>query len=1088
MSDHKFFLKRSDSITSLASLGPDRRHSKKPAQGAVKLDVQFEAPPNLKAKKKTAGTLHVVVREAAGLATKEPYIKLYLSEKGKDLKGTKQKTKPSKKGADPLYEERFAYYLKPSMNLSETRLQVTLWDRSAMSSNTCIGGLSFAIDDVRDAPLAGWFQMMPEVEGRHSHELITTDDDLPPNLLAQAISAAAERGSTDSLASLGAGDDKKKRKSFRKGLGKLVRGKKGKQEAAEEKLAQDTLPASVLDAEDNFEDEASAFDRFAAPAGKTASDDNLDKDANDDEEDMDVDAEPEPEPEPEQIEPPPLAKAEPVVKRYSAADYDHDDNDDNESVSLTAAMATPVKRQVEEPSNLSSTMSPSSTQPEPVATEPIVAQHQDNEDDAWEDGMDIGSESESVPVPEPVVDKPRTQPSPPSASRQLPEPERGPYAITPDNKGPYAAESVVDEPAPHLEVQDRLPPTPALRRSNSSESITSLMSVTADQVVSSDNVSGELHLNLEYVEPSGRKPAGVRVQVLDASSFKAKSPYLKLYVSRNGVDVKSTKTKTKHGKVGKLPMPIELSVPLPKDVLTKAGSYRLQLSIWDHGRMKANECLGGMSFSLSDIMESARVEGHYELLPFQRGRCNNSKLPPPDRRSDLSAASNSMGGTTPQPLGGSLIGRRKSSASPVTPAMTAAVAATPIRAASPVNSTGSNDTGVSVSETKASGLRRSNSNGSLVSVASGMVTQSSTVQGALNVNIWFEPADENDVKFLGWLNITINEAQNLISAETYVKLYLLFRGKTVRSSKLKTKVVKKNKDPIFEQKLRMPVTRTQSIGADTVLELSVWDHSRLKANEVLGSVLFTMEDIASTTTTSGWYDLGNYNDGRKKLAGGASLSRRASGHGTTPAAAPTARLANMESAKSASREDINQVDDYGDAGPAADVGRGGRKKRTLPIGKTSKAQLNMQVEELRDQVRRLQSNEERHIQEKALLEEKLQSVRESTGSSSNLKKKNAEMMQELDDLRARTSDSAELHERVETLEDENYRLTQQLKLLNGDRERHTEEISILRDRVGDLTTEIRGLRAWKEVLADALLKHNPAALTQATVAIANSMN
>eukprot|EP00045_Choanoeca_perplexa_P014201 m.165765 g.165765 ORF g.165765 m.165765 type:complete len:1073 (+) comp16604_c0_seq2:295-3513(+) len=1072
MSDHKFFLKRSDSITSLASLGPDRRHSKKPAQGALKLDIQFEAPTNLKTKKKTSGTLHVVVKEAAGLSTKEPYIKLYLSERNKDLKGTKQKTKPSKKGVDPLYEERFAYYLKPSMTLSETRLQVTLWDRSSLSSNMCIGGMSFAIDDLRDGPLQGWFQMMPEVEGRHRHELLTANDELAPHQLAQSISSAAERGSTDSLASLGGSD--KKKKSFRGGLSKLVRGKKGKQEAAETRLAQDTIPASVLAAESNFENEASAFDRFAAPAGKTESSDSLDR--VEDKPTASVESrqteapEPEPEPEPElQPEPDrstrvsnstgesstdPPTNAAPVVKRYSVQDYN--DNDDNQAVSLSAAMATPA------------------------AIDSFNADDDgddDADDDAWADTVDLASEEPTVPEPSP------SQSPVPKPESRLTEPEPEPE-LEPEVEAP----SRFSEPT----LMDRSPAPAPLRKSGSSDSITSLMSVAADMVVSSADVTGELHLSLEYMEAVGRKAPGVKVSVVDTSLFKAKSPYLKLYVSRNGVDVKTTKTKSKPGKAGKLPMPMELVVSLPKDVNSKSGSYRLQLSIWDHARMKANECLGGMSFSLSDIMETARVEGYYELLPFQRGRCDNSKLSPPDRRSNVSYNSNTMTsstGSTPAVLGAPVSAAR-SDPSAVSMSMAASSTTAAIRAGSPVDSTGSNDTGVSMMENKAqSNLKRSGSNGSLVSIASGMVVQSSTVQGAINVNIWFEPADENDVKYLGWLNITINEAQNLVSADTYVKLYLLFRGKSVRSSKMKTKVVKKSKDPIFEQKLRMPVTRTQSLGADTVLELSIWDHSRLKANEVLGSVLFTVEDIASTTTTSGWFDLGNYNDGRKRTSSTANFtgSRRASGHGLGTAASGSSatRLAQVEAIKSASREDVSQLEQFSSE---PEVDSKGRKKRTLPIGKTSKAQLNVQIEELRQQVRRLQAAEERHIQEKGLLEEKLQSVRDSTGSSSNLKKKNAEMMQELDDLRARTASASELHERVESLEDENFRLTQQLKLLNGDRARHTEEISGLRDRQNDLTTEIRGLRAWKEVLADALLKINPAALTQATVAIANSMN
>jgi hypothetical protein len=45
------------------------------AQGAIKLDMRYE--PSDKPKK-SAGTLHVMVKEGAGLTTKEPYVKLYV--------------------------------------------------------------------------------------------------------------------------------------------------------------------------------------------------------------------------------------------------------------------------------------------------------------------------------------------------------------------------------------------------------------------------------------------------------------------------------------------------------------------------------------------------------------------------------------------------------------------------------------------------------------------------------------------------------------------------------------------------------------------------------------------------------------------------------------------------------------------------------------------------------------------------------------------------------------------------------------------------------------------------------------------------
>lgn len=122
---------------------------------------------------------------------------------------------------------------------------------------------------------------------------------------------------------------------------------------------------------------------------------------------------------------------------------------------------------------------------------------------------------------------------------------------------------------------------------------------------------------------------------------------------------------------------------------------------------------------------TARVEGYFELLPFQRGRCDNSKLSPPDRRSDVSYNSNSMAssaGSMPSAVPAQAVRSEPSAAASLA---TAALA----RAVSPVNSTGSNDTGVSMMENKAPGLKRSGSNGSLVSVASGLVVQSINVQG-----------------------------------------------------------------------------------------------------------------------------------------------------------------------------------------------------------------------------------------------------------------------------------------------------------------------------------------------------------------------
>jgi hypothetical protein len=320
----------------------------------------------------------------------------------------------------------------------------------------------------------------------------------------------------------------------------------------------------------------------------------------------------------------------------------------------------------------------------------------------------------------------------------------------------------------------------------------------------------------------------------------------------------------------------------------------------------------------------------------------------------------------------------------------------------------------------------------------------------VSVNLWFEPADENDLKFLGWVNVTVNEARDLAAADSYVKLYLLHKGKSVRSSKLKTKVVKKSHQPIFEQRFRLPVTRACSLSADTALEISIWNYARLQSNEVLGAVLFHLEELASTTSTSGWFPLKAYHDVRQSAAtaaatvtsgppaaAGSDAARR--GSLGIPASGTGARTVS-----SASHEDLA----LGTGGSDADADGKRNRKRALPAAKNSKSQLLTQVDELRAQVRRLEASEERHVQEKALLEEKLQALRESSGASASLRKKNAEMMQELDLLRQTRSSQADLLERIEVLEEENFRLQQQLKLLNGDRERHTDEICVLRDRYG----------------------------------------
>ena len=52
--------------------------------------------------KKVAGTLHVSINEGRGLSTHEPYVKMYISKEGKDIKKTKHKTKARESSRNQL--------------------------------------------------------------------------------------------------------------------------------------------------------------------------------------------------------------------------------------------------------------------------------------------------------------------------------------------------------------------------------------------------------------------------------------------------------------------------------------------------------------------------------------------------------------------------------------------------------------------------------------------------------------------------------------------------------------------------------------------------------------------------------------------------------------------------------------------------------------------------------------------------------------------------------------------------------------------------------------------------------------------------
>eukprot|EP00035_Acanthoeca_spectabilis_P004411 m.103019 g.103019 ORF g.103019 m.103019 type:complete len:979 (+) comp12563_c0_seq3:193-3129(+) len=184
MADHFGHLKRADSTQSLASLAGDRKFNKSGGGGALKLDIRF-APPGPKEKSK--GAIHIKVEEGKQLSTTDPYVKLYLSKDGKDVKGTKQKTKAIHKRDSPVYGERFVYHLKSKVVLDETsRIQITVWsDGGKLGKNDCVGGMSFTLAELVKADKIGWFGLLPEWQGREKHQFLSSDVDLDPLLIPE---------------------------------------------------------------------------------------------------------------------------------------------------------------------------------------------------------------------------------------------------------------------------------------------------------------------------------------------------------------------------------------------------------------------------------------------------------------------------------------------------------------------------------------------------------------------------------------------------------------------------------------------------------------------------------------------------------------------------------------------------------------------------------------------------------------------------------------------------------------------------------------------------------------------------------------
>eukprot|EP00047_Mylnosiga_fluctuans_P003847 m.231300 g.231300 ORF g.231300 m.231300 type:complete len:910 (-) comp12193_c0_seq1:92-2821(-) len=131
-------------------------------RGALKLHIKYTAPKNGKV---SAGAVHIDVIEGRNLIAIEPYVKVYIVERGKEIKASKQKTQTVKGTPNPVFNEPIKYKLPfPKAEMAEHRVAISVWDKGHMSHKD-VGGFSFGLTDLSDAgELDSWFALLdPDV-------------------------------------------------------------------------------------------------------------------------------------------------------------------------------------------------------------------------------------------------------------------------------------------------------------------------------------------------------------------------------------------------------------------------------------------------------------------------------------------------------------------------------------------------------------------------------------------------------------------------------------------------------------------------------------------------------------------------------------------------------------------------------------------------------------------------------------------------------------------------------------------------------------------------------------------------------------
>eukprot|EP00049_Salpingoeca_infusionum_P013992 m.260774 g.260774 ORF g.260774 m.260774 type:complete len:1226 (+) comp15565_c1_seq8:214-3891(+) len=1218
---HRFTLPRTSSVTSLMSLGPDRRHTAKEAFGALLLEIGYEKPAP---KSKTAGMLHVVVKEGVGIRISEPYVKLYLSSGGKDLRGTKQKTKPHKKKGNPLFEERLVYYLKSDTNFLDdsNRLQVTLWDHSRLH-NECMGGFSLALIEVKEqGTLAGWFQILPERDGREMHEFLGAEKPEDVTTLHRAprgmpSPSTASRASVRSAKAKGDGAAKSEAASSASKRGFKLFSRKGGATTTKETNAGSDKPGKgkgkqgattnsgdVPDQDLTFDSLATDLDTVfhraskpsqpesdmgATAAAAVAATDLLTTDATLQQQQQEV------EPYPAL---PTTTSAEMQDALTAAHDITQSSAADASVVGLLNALSMGNGPSHDEAfvAQTHSQVDPSHVPPSShkggvLPTEAESSSDEEEEEEEQEEvvgsaskaDIAIAATSASAPAPTPTdkgegallatthvlptppttTRKPRrVQPVPPPTAASASPTATAPKLVLSDaaalstSSTPDKVSATASTPPPAAtDTLDGVPETPVQPHQSNGQAVAqvssgggnsggvmqragsfeSLISLAPDQIVSASTTKGSLLLTVEHVPGTRGKPPVVKVTVHDSRDLSNVSrPYLKCYLSKNAVDIKSSKVKSSPGAKGthKLPSPLALSVIVPDVGQKQPIICRLQLSVWDHGRMRANECLGGFSFSLSDIIMKGPLNGWYRLLPYHKGRSTNMRDDAQIESSDavpaVVVASEASSDVAPHGV------RTASGSAPATPPSfeshdatqkqtTAATSNggadgvsstvyTPRRPPEPLTPAPSTTAAAAISsqaaERKANqgaltrlmeGSKpppqtstemlaphhRAGSYGSLISTVSGVITSADSVQGQVCLNMFFSPAETDAGRTLGHIDITVNAARNLSAEACYVKLYLSEGNVNVRSSKHKTKTQRGTRSPVFEQSFKIAIPNTMRLDTEARLQVTVWDYSRLKTNECLGGLSFSLQELASTTTISGWFGLLPYGEGRKRHEDAESASS------ATQSPSLTRKRSQPTMPLRRSVDDLDDGDD-GDDGigaahtsagtiPHAIEGKGSKPKHKRVLLAVGSKALQREIQVLQQQLDEAHVVNERHVSEKAELEAKLQTLRDQAKGKGELKRKSALQQQENEELRARVATLPQLIREKDDVEEECRRMQQMIELMQRDARSHRDTISTLRDKVDDLHDEVEILRKWKAAM---LAELEPAKLTRLMVKMA----